>query len=99
MGPAVPGDVVAGFDDLLDRFRELLDAARIDEESPRDLQAVQQPDQPPNADPTAIGRPRDQGLVDLWRSGRRLAAGPAVGPVSYTHLRAHETDSYLVCRL
>ena len=20
-------------------------------------------------------------------------------PVSYTHLRAHETDSYLVCRL
>ena len=24
---------------------------------------------------------------------------PAVIPVSYTHLRAHETDSYLVCRL
>src|SRR5664279_2672666 len=23
----------------------------------------------------------------------------AIGPVSYTHLRAHETDSYLVCRL
>src|SRR5680860_1629312 len=23
----------------------------------------------------------------------------AVEPVSYTHLRAHETDSYLVCRL
>ena len=22
-----------------------------------------------------------------------------MGPVSYTHLRAHETDSYLVCRL
>ena len=22
-----------------------------------------------------------------------------VKPVSYTHLRAHETDSYLVCRL
>src|SRR5665647_3290967 len=22
----------------------------------------------------------------------------AKGPVSYTHLRAHETDSYLVCR-
>eukprot|EP00826_Nyctotherus_ovalis_P037512 TRINITY_DN3423_c0_g1_i3.p1 TRINITY_DN3423_c0_g1~~TRINITY_DN3423_c0_g1_i3.p1 ORF type:complete len:106 (+),score=20.14 TRINITY_DN3423_c0_g1_i3:94-411(+) len=22
-----------------------------------------------------------------------------VNPVSYTHLRAHETDSYLVCRL
>src|SRR5665647_2658336 len=28
---------------------------------------------------------------------RDLADG--LGPVSYTHLRAHETDSYLVCRL
>src|ERR1019366_7930335 len=64
MGPTVPGDVVAGFDDLLDRFRELLDAARIDEESPWDLQAVQQPDQPPNADPTAIGRPGLGRVVD-----------------------------------
>src|SRR5680860_931249 len=28
------------------------------------------------------------------------APGPIrVEPVSYTHLRAHETDSYLVCRL
>src|SRR5664279_3860890 len=28
------------------------------------------------------------------------AVGGAVpGPVSYTHLRAHETDSYIVCRL
>src|SRR5680860_1826516 len=26
-------------------------------------------------------------------------AGPGIGAVSYTHLRAHETDSYLVCRL
>ena len=25
--------------------------------------------------------------------------GPELKPVSYTHLRAHETDSYLVCRL
>ena len=34
----------------------------------------------------------------------RLADIPAhaalgIDPVSYTHLRAHETDSYLVCRL
>ena len=28
-----------------------------------------------------------------------LAEAPAPAPVSYTHLRAHETDSYLVCRL
>src|SRR5665647_469211 len=26
------------------------------------------------------------------------ATGDADAPVSYTHLRAHETDSYLVCR-
>src|SRR5680860_1822341 len=26
-------------------------------------------------------------------------ACPTFRPVSYTHLRAHETDSYLVCRL
>src|SRR5664279_5969097 len=32
-------------------------------------------------------------LVRLTRTHRALA------PVSYTHLRAHETDSYLVCRL
>ena len=27
------------------------------------------------------------------------AASRTTQPVSYTHLRAHETDSYLVCRL
>src|SRR5680860_1783919 len=30
-------------------------------------------------------------------TGTRVLQGP--GAVSYTHLRAHETDSYLVCRL
>src|SRR5664279_1237291 len=33
----------------------------------------------------------------LARPALRKAAG--ISPVSYTHLRAHETDSYLVCRL
>src|SRR5680860_1749174 len=28
-----------------------------------------------------------------------MVIGTHSGPVSYTHLRAHETDSYLVCRL
>src|SRR5664279_3381011 len=28
-----------------------------------------------------------------------VAMGLTSGPVSYTHLRAHETDSYIVCRL
>src|SRR5665647_3482183 len=31
-----------------------------------------------------------------WTGGRLDTDNP---PVSYTHLRAHETDSYLVCRL
>src|SRR5680860_1790280 len=30
---------------------------------------------------------------------KSIAEDPASEPVSYTHLRAHETDSYLVCRL
>ena len=29
----------------------------------------------------------------------RVIEGKDIGAVSYTHLRAHETDSYLVCRL
>src|SRR5680860_934522 len=33
-----------------------------------------------------------------WRLRRCLVMLPRL-PVSYTHLRAHETDSYLVCRL
>ena len=34
------------------------------------------------------------GLDGLWQ-----LTGFNLGSVSYTHLRAHETDSYLVCRL
>src|SRR5665647_3842040 len=33
----------------------------------------------------------------IWCSSTRLR--PILKSVSYTHLRAHETDSYLVCRL
>src|SRR5664279_6342207 len=32
-------------------------------------------------------------------SARRVGNAIISVPVSYTHLRAHETDSYLVCRL
>src|SRR5665647_3879742 len=32
-------------------------------------------------------------------SDKRLKVKLSFYPVSYTHLRAHETDSYLVCRL
>src|SRR5665647_3137395 len=36
-----------------------------------------------------------------WQASvsRCRRAGSCTPPVSYTHLRAHETDSYLVCRL
>ena len=37
-------------------------------------------------------------LEDVQDLGRR-ASGVSIVAVSYTHLRAHETDSYLVCRL
>src|SRR5680860_511000 len=33
------------------------------------------------------------------RCRRPPASARSATPVSYTHLRAHETDSYLVCRL
>src|SRR5665647_3787528 len=40
-----------------------------------------------------------EGAPPSLRCASRVAIGLAFGPVSYTHLRAHETDSYLVCRL
>ena len=40
------------------------------------------------------------GDIHIAEPGALIAfAGARVIPVSYTHLRAHETDSYLVCRL
>src|SRR5664279_5573444 len=36
------------------------------------------------------------GLAGLMAADEHLRAGREVLPVSYTHLRAHETDSYLV---
>src|SRR5665647_1848885 len=39
-------------------------------------------------------------IAEIFPTGTRstyMSTGYA--PVSYTHLRAHETDSYLVCRL
>src|SRR5665647_3761543 len=43
------------------------------------------------------GLVRVVGLPGLGRG--RLGVAGRQDPVSYTHLRAHETDSYLVCRL
>src|SRR5665647_3740126 len=36
------------------------------------------------------------GHTQVWVTGSRTSGG--THSVSYTHLRAHETDSYLVCR-
>src|SRR5664279_544119 len=58
---------------------------------------------------TVMGTAQAAGVVALAaarrgqrnHSGRLRGAhhGADIEPVSYTHLRAHETDSYLVCRL
>ena len=42
---------------------------------------------------------RDTDLFDEAVAANYGHAGTIYIPVSYTHLRAHETDSYLVCRL
>src|SRR5665647_2541798 len=42
-----------------------------------------------------VGHERD----DASPAGGSGVEHDGAGPVSYTHLRAHETDSYLVCRL
>src|SRR5665647_2685453 len=58
--------------------------------------------------PAAVAEREAARLRWVWDDTSRrypalLAAGVRVerchDPVSYTHLRAHETDSYLVCRL
>src|SRR5664279_5832635 len=59
------------------------------------------PPKPPKVLPTLT---RTQGLqvaADVIQSLRGYRKKPdyRTMPVSYTHLRAHETDSYLVCRL
>src|SRR5665647_3687149 len=43
-------------------------------------------------------------MATVWSTTRGMCASSCAAtrwrtPVSYTHLRAHETDSYLVCRL
>src|SRR5665647_1056424 len=43
-------------------------------------------------------RPARRGFRDRRGDATGRARGPS-SSVSYTHLRAHETDSYLVCRL
>src|SRR5664279_1359401 len=55
----------------------------------------------PNSPQTLEGMRTDPPPSLPWANGTRPAAtaapAPPLDPVSYTHLRAHETDSYLVC--
>src|SRR5680860_1259885 len=46
-----------------------------------------------------FGPVREPGSAEGRRCGPGVAVAGCACPVSYTHLRAHETDSYLVCRL
>src|SRR5665647_2543281 len=41
---------------------------------------------------------KPDGTDELVLTEDLILAPPIIKPVSYTHLRAHETDSYLVCR-
>src|SRR5664279_1916659 len=60
-----------------------------------------------DGDGTFVGQLHPKGFIANTLSqsvtgtirGTWKITGAIITPVSYTHLRAHETDSYLVCRL
>eukprot|EP00658_Telonema_sp_P-2_P028103 TRINITY_DN21601_c0_g1_i1.p2 TRINITY_DN21601_c0_g1~~TRINITY_DN21601_c0_g1_i1.p2 ORF type:complete len:110 (+),score=26.66 TRINITY_DN21601_c0_g1_i1:142-471(+) len=45
------------------------------------------------------GRMSGGGMKEEDKKRRPMILTPGTGPVSYTHLRAHETPEHLVCRL
>src|SRR5664279_5884032 len=55
--------------------------------------------EPCRIDLVATARCRDDHTTRRRERAQKGAAGGSALTVSYTHLRAHETDSYLVCRL
>src|SRR5664279_6210578 len=60
---------------------------------PTDLDVTMMTAETAQLDPSA---PTAQGAQSVVIA--RLVRSATMVPVSYTHLRAHETDSYLVCR-
>src|SRR5678816_2215251 len=50
-------------------------------------------------DNVAGAAPRARGWVIQLGTGKRARRPATTAPVSYTHLRAHETPEHLVCRL
>src|SRR5664279_6333663 len=91
------------------RVQHLLDRARWDADAARDklrnyvLEELSSPDAVLIVDETGfVKKGRHSAGVKRQYSGtagRIENSQVGVFPVSYTHLRAHETDSYLVCRL
>src|SRR5450759_5638128 len=74
--------------------------AAVDELRRRDVELVAQGLEGVRDDPAVVASP--VGVVDVAAQGMRFLDGvEALGPVpvSYTHLRAHETRHDLVCRL
>ena len=47
----------------------------------------------------AHGKIINMDLSAVWQAEGVVSVLTGIESVSYTHLRAHETDSYLVCRL
>src|SRR5664279_1437478 len=81
------------------------DRVVIQQKRPRDLFAAPagiQKHQRIGATRQSVGRrsiPRQRSQVGPVNRRQKTGANHTPRPVSYTHLRAHETDSYLVCRL
>src|SRR5678815_2662922 len=59
---------------------------------------VQTGDVEPDVQPNAVGHDSDEDFHFPLRS-KRFHDCDGLAPVSYTHLRAHETPEHLVCRL
>src|SRR5680860_361110 len=76
----------------LDRVEGQTGAHLAEENAPRLVGGGPQPVELGREDPTAW-------LADAHELASRAGTVNEHRAVSYTHLRAHETDSYLVCRL
>ena len=82
---------MAGFG--LPNFGQLTEAFKKAKQIQQDAQKLQ--DELENME---IEGKSDDEMIKVWISGNQLPLKVEV-PVSYTHLRAHETRGNLVCRL
>src|SRR5665647_3826735 len=88
---------------MVSRFR--LRSATPELPAPLEMPPPNMSDRPPPRPLCSSTSTTTRKLVSTSRTSRMMRSAsngrPYVSdlPVSYTHLRAHETDSYLVCRL